>query len=90
MQNKRDNRIIIVPISIFLVFLFSIVGFKQISGDGFSLPGVIYATLSFFSLGNIKPEDAINNPFLLIARYLAAALLGFGIYGLLYKCKSSA
>jgi len=85
MQNKRDNRIIIVPILIFLVFLFSIVGFKQIGGDEFSLPGVIYATLSFFTLENMKPEEAINNPFLLIARYLAAALLGFGIYGLLYK-----
>ena len=85
MQNKRDNRIIIVPILIFLVFLFSIIGFKQISGNEFSLPGVIYATLSFFTLENMKPEEAINNPFLLIARYLAAALLGLGIYSLLYK-----
>ncbi|MCW3121666.1 MAG: hypothetical protein JWQ38_1158 [Flavipsychrobacter sp.] len=85
MQNKRDNKIIIVPILIFLVFIFSIIGFSQLSGNEFSWPGVIYATLSFFTLENVKPEEVINNPFLMIARYLAAAILGLGIYSLFYK-----
>ena len=85
MENKRDNRIIIVPILIFLVFLFSIIGFRQISGNEFSIPGVIYATLSFFTLENMRPEEATNNVYLLIARYLAAAMLGLGIYTLLYN-----
>jgi len=49
------------------------------------LPGAIYSTLFFFILNNITPDDAINNVYLLIARYLAAIMLGFGIYSLLYK-----
>src|ERR1700761_8065728 len=85
MESKKDNRIIIIPILIVLVFLCSIIGFKQISGHEFSLPGVIYATLSFFTLENMKPEEATNNIYLLIARYLAAAILGLGVYTLLYK-----
>jgi len=88
MNDKRDNKILIVPILIVLVFLFSVIGFMQLDAHDhveFSLPGVLYATLSFFTLENMKPEEAINNPYLLIARYLAALMLGLGIYSLLYK-----
>jgi len=85
MESKKDNKIIIVPILIVLVFIFSIIGYRQVSGNEFSWPGVIYATLSYFTLENMKPEEATNNIYLLIAKYLAAAILGLGIYNLMYK-----
>ena len=79
MENKRDIKIILVPILIFFVFFFSIIG------NEFSLPGVFYSTLSFFTLENVKPEEVTINIYIMIAKYLAAVLLGFGIYNLLYK-----
>ena len=85
MGNKRDIRIIIVPVLIFFVFVFSIIGFKQLMGNEFSFLGVFYSTLSFFTLENVKPEEVTINIYILIAKYLAAVLLGFGIYNLLYK-----
>jgi len=85
MENKRDIKIIIVPILIFFVFVFSIVGFKQLMGNEFSFLGVFYSTLSFFTLENVKPEEVTVNIYILIAKYLAAILLGFGIYNLLYR-----
>jgi 5S rRNA maturation endonuclease (ribonuclease M5) len=85
MGNKRDIRIFIVPILIFFVFLFGIIGYRQLMGSDFSLAGAIYSTLFFFILNNIAPGDATSNVYLLISRYLAALMLGFGIYSLLYK-----
>jgi hypothetical protein len=54
-------------------------------GNEFSFLGVFYSTLSFFTLENVKPEEVTVNIYILIAKYLAAILLGFGIYNLLYK-----
>ncbi len=85
MGNKRDVKIILVPLLIFLVFLLSIIGYKQLLGNSFTLSGVIYSTLFFFILNNIDPIDATSNIYILIARYLAAVMLGLGIYRLLYK-----
>ena len=85
MNGKRDIKIILVPILIFFVFLFGITGYKELLGPDFSLPGAIYSTLFFFILNNINPADATNNIYLLVARYLAAIMLGFGIYSLLYR-----
>ena len=85
MENKRDIKIIIVPVLIFFVFVFSIIGFRQLMGNEFSFLGVFYSTLSFFTLENVKPEEVTINIYILIAKYLAAILLGFGIYNLLYK-----
>lgn len=85
MENKRDNKIFIVPILIFFTFLFALIGYRQLMGDSFSLPGAVYSTLCLFILNNISPADATDNVYLLIARYLAAIMLGFGIYGLIYK-----
>jgi len=85
MGNKRDIKIILAPILIFLVFLLSIIGFRQLLGSSFSLPGAIYSTLFFFILNNVDPHDVTSNIYLLIARYLAAIMFGYGIYSLLYK-----
>jgi hypothetical protein len=88
MENKRDNKIIIVPIMIFLVFAFSIIGFNQLEhehGKEFSLIGVIYATLSFFTLENMRPEEVTENVYLLLSKYLAAAVFGYGLYSLFYQ-----
>ena len=85
MENKRDNKIIIVPVVVFFVFVFAIIGYKQLMGPDFSYPTAIYSTLFFFILNNITPQDAANNGWLLIARYLAALILGIGIYNLLYS-----
>ncbi len=85
MENRRDNKIIIVPIVVFFVFIFAIIGYKQLMGPDFSYPTAIYSTLFFFILNNITPQDADNNTWLLVARYLAALILGFGIYNLLYS-----
>ena len=85
MESKRDNKIIIVPIVIVLVFIFSILGFHQVMGKDFSMAGVFYSTLSFFTLENVKPEEVTGNTYILIAKYLAALLLGIGIYNLVYS-----
>src|SRR4051812_8539073 len=84
-MRRRDVKIIVVPILIFLVFLFGITGYRQVAGPEFSLAGAIYSTLFFFILNNISLADATSNIYLLIARYLAAAMLGFGLYSLLYR-----
>ena len=82
MSNKRDIRIFIVPIIVFFVFLFGIIGYAQSSE--FSLSTAVYRILFFFILNNINSAD-IGNNWLLVSRYLAAVLLGFGVYSLLYK-----
>jgi len=85
MENKRDSKFIIVPILVFLVFVFALIGYKQLMGPGFSYSVAIYSTLYFFILNNITPQDAGNNGWLLLARYLAALLLGVSIYNLVYS-----
>ena len=84
MQGRRNIKIFIVPLLICLVFLFGIVGYRQLMGDGFSLPGAIYSTLFFFILNNVDPAEATSNTYLLISRYLAAVVFGMGIYSLVY------
>ncbi|MCD6010515.1 MAG: hypothetical protein K0Q79_377 [Flavipsychrobacter sp.] len=85
MGNGRNIRVFIIPIVICLVFLFGIMGYQQLLGPDFSLPGAIYSTLFFFILNNIDPADATSNVYLLISRYLAAIIFGLGIYSLVYK-----
>ncbi len=85
MGNKRDIKIFIVPVLICFVFLFGIIGYRELMGPDFSLPGAIYSTLFFFILNNITPSDATANTYLLISRYIAAVVFGLGIYSLVYK-----
>lgn len=85
MDNKRDFKIVVVPILIFFVFVFSFIGFKEMMGHEFSFWGVFYSTLSYFTLENVKPEEVTVNVYITIAKYIAALLLGLGIYNLLYK-----
>ncbi len=85
MRNKRDIKVFIFPVLIFFAFLFSIIGYKQVMGAEFSLPKALYSIITFFAFENIRPEEISSNVFLLIGRYLAAVLLGFGIYSLLYN-----
>jgi hypothetical protein len=54
-------------------------------GVNFPLPGAIFSTLFFIILNNISPYEAVGNWYLVVARYLAALMLGFAIYSLLYK-----
>src|SRR5690606_30152314 len=84
-ENKRNNKAIIVPIIIFFVFLFALIGYKQLMGVNFSFLSAIYSTLFFFILNNVDPYEAGNNAWLLLSRYLAALTLGLGIYNLLYS-----
>jgi Trk K+ transport system NAD-binding subunit len=83
MENKRENKIIVVPVTIVLVFIFSYIGCKQLYPEA-TIAGIFYSTLSFFTLENVKPEEVTVNFYITIAKYLAALLLGIGIYNLVY------
>ena len=84
MENKTGLKAIIVPVMIGMIFVLSIIGFREEMGHEFSLAAAFYATLTFFTLDNMKPEEVLSNKYLFIAKYLAAFLLGFGIYNLVY------
>ena len=89
MGNKRDIKVFVFPVLIFFTFLFSIIGYKQELGAEFTWPRVIYSIITCFAFENIRPGEIYNNAFLLVGRYLAAILLGFGVYTLLYGYISS-
>ena len=85
MGDKRDIKVFIFPVLVILAFLFSIIGYKQVMGDDFSLIRTIYSTITIFVLENITPDEIRDNPYVIISKFLAAILLGFGIYTLLYN-----
>ncbi len=66
-----------------LVFVFSIYGYHHELGDKFNIWGVIYATICFFLMHHVSPipEDVP----ILIAQYLAALLLGLGVFNLVWE-----
>ncbi len=68
---------------IILVFVLSLYGFHHHLGDKFNIWGAIYATICFFLMHHVSPipEDLP----ILIAQYLAALLLGLGVFNLVWE-----
>lgn len=84
-MNLKKIEPFVFPVLIVLVFFFSIIGFKQELGDQFHLPGVLFAILNFFIMNDADPVEVSGNTYILIAKYLAAVLVGLGLFSLSFK-----
>ncbi|SJZ92702.1 NAD-binding protein [Sediminibacterium ginsengisoli] len=84
-MNFKKVRPFIFPVLIVLVFAFSIAGFHQSLGDKFNFWGVLFAIFNFFIMNDADPVEVSDNIYILIAKYLAAVLVGFGLFSLSYN-----
>lgn len=84
-MNFKRVKPFIFPVLIISVFLFAIIGFKEDLGDKFNFWGVLFAIVNYFIMGDADPLEVSGNPFLLVAKYLAAVLVGYGLFSLSFK-----
>ena len=87
MSSKSNFRLekikfVLIFLTALLVFVFGILGFKEITGDDFNIFGAIYSTFILFLLGT--PDPIPGSTFLLIAKSLALILFGFGALSLVF------
>ena len=71
MSSKSNFRLekikfVLIFLTALLVFVFGILGFKEITGDDFNIFGAIYSTFILFLLGT--PDPIPGSTFLLIAK----------------------
>ena len=72
----------LIFLSVLLVFVLGILGFKETTGKDFNFFAAIYSTICMFLMGNADPVP--GSTFLLIAQYLAAILFGLGLFSLVF------
>jgi hypothetical protein len=87
MSSKSNFRLekikfVLIFLTALLVFVFGILGFKEITGDDFNIFGAIYSTIILFLLGT--PDPIPGSTFLLIAKSLGLILFGFGALSLVF------
>lgn len=84
-SNSKLEKIkfILIFLSVILVFVFGLIGFKEATGKDFSVLGSIYSTICLFLMGNADP--VVNSNYLLAAQYLAAILFGLGVFSLAFN-----
>jgi hypothetical protein len=83
-SNSKLEKIkfVLIFLSVLLVFVLGILGFKETTGDDFNIFAAIYSTICLFLMGNADPVP--GSTFLLIAQYLAAILFGLGVFSLVF------
>ena len=87
MSSKSNFRLekikfVLIFLTALLVFVYGILGFKEITGDDFNIFGPIYSTIILFLLGT--PDPIPGSTFLLIAKSFALILFGFGALSLVF------
>ena len=83
-SNSKLEKIkfVLIFLSVLLVFVLGILGFKETTGKDFNFFAAIYSTICMFLMGNADPVP--GSTFLLIAQYLAAILFGLGLFSLVF------
>jgi len=83
-SNSKLEKIkfILIFLSVLLVFILGILGFKETTGENFNFFAAVYSTICLFLMGNADPVP--GSTFLLIAQYLAALLFGLGVFSLVF------
>ncbi len=83
-SNSKLEKIkfVLIFLSVLLVFVLGILGFKETTGEDFNFFAAIYSTICMFLMGNADPVP--GSTFLLIAQYLAAILFGLGVFSLVF------
>lgn len=81
-MNIKRVKPFIFPVLIVSVFLFAFIGFSNELGRDFNFWGVLYTIFNYFIMNDADPVQVAGNPFILIAKYLAAILVGYGIFSL--------
>ena len=79
----RSNLIFVFVVAVFVFGFWGFYGYEEGLGDSFDFWGSLYAIISFFVLETTGP--AIPNYQLIIAKFLAAIILGLGFFQLVYK-----
>ena len=87
MSSKSNDRLekikfVLIFLTVLLVFVFGILGFKEKTGDDFNIFGAVYSTICLFILGTVDPNP--GSTFLLIAKYLALIIFGLGALSLVF------
>ena len=75
-------KFVLIFLTALLVFVFGILGFKEITGNDFNIFGAINSTIILFLLGT--PDPIPGSTFLLIAKSLALILFGLGALSLVF------
>jgi len=84
-MNLKRVKPFIFPVLIISVFLFAIIGFREDLGEKFNFWGVLFAIFNYFIMNDADPVEVSGNPFLLVAKYLAAVLVGYGLFSLSFR-----
>lgn len=84
-MNLKRVKPFIFPILIISVFLFAVIGFKTDLGEKFNFWGVLFTIFNYFIMNDADPLEVSGNPFLLVAKYLAASLVGYGLFSLSFR-----
>ena len=84
-MNYKQVKPFIFPILIVSVFVFALIGFREDLGEKFHFWGVLFAIFNYFIMNDADPLEVSGNPFLLAAKYLAAILVGYGLFSLSFK-----
>jgi hypothetical protein len=82
-MNLKKLKPFFIPALVLLVFIISIIGHKHHMHDHFNFWGVIYATIASFLMHHVNPEPE-HGYLVLLAQYLAALVLGLGLFALIY------
>lgn len=83
-SNSKLEKIkfVLVFLSVLLVFILGILGFKETTGQDFNFFAAVYSTICLFLMGSADPVP--GSTFLLIAQYIAAILFGLGVFSLVF------
>ncbi len=84
-MNFKRVKPFIFPVLIISVFIFAILGFRVDLGEKFNFWGVLFTIFNYFIMNDADPVEVSGNPFLLIAKYLAAVLVGYGLFSLSFR-----
>jgi hypothetical protein len=84
-MNFKRVKPFIFPVLIVSVFLFAVIGFREDLGEKFHFWGVLFTIFNYFIMNDADPLEVSGNPFLLAAKYLAAVLVGYGLFSLSFK-----
>lgn len=82
-MNPNKLKLFFLPVLVIAVFFFSFLGFHETLNDEFSFWGALYATIASFLMEETDPT--VTNQNLIIAKFLAAILVGYGAFTLIYK-----
>lgn len=83
-MNLKKLKLFFIPLIVCIVFILSIIGYKHHMGDHFNIWGVIYSTIGSFLMHHVSPEPE-HGYMVLVAQYLAALILGLGLFALIYE-----